>query len=452
MHKSLPEVGRKPDEILAELRSFGVEDPDYEHSRVWSLVYYLDKEHEDFLGKAYQTYSSANGLNPLAFKSLKKMEDDIVSFTAGLLHAPDTACGVVTSGGTESCLLAAKTYRDRARALHGVSEPEMIIPATAHVAWEKGAEYFGLKIRTLPLTADLRTDASQLEGMINANTAMILGSAPEYPHGTIDPIPFMAEIAERRGIPMHVDACVGGFILPFMELNGRDIPLWDYRVPGVTSISADVHKYGFASKGASTITYRDLGYFKHQMFVSQNWPGGVFASPALLGTRPGGSYAAAWSALQYFGISGYRDLAARTAQAVDRLCAGVSAIPGLRMLATPQGPLIAYGSSDPAVNIFSVGDRMQEKGWTINRLQYPDGLHGMVTARHLEVVDAYLSDLRASVDIARAHPEMAQKGAAAVYGMIAHAPFRDMVRSQVLDTFANFYATHPGSPGLAGVL
>ena len=204
----------------------------------------------------------------------------------------------------------------------------------------------------------------------------------------------MAEIAERRGVPLHVDACVGGFILPFMEMNGRDIPPWDYRVPGVTSISADVHKYGFASKGASTITYRDLSYFKHQMFVSQNWPGGVFASPALLGTRPGGAYAAAWSALQYFGVSGYRDLAARTADAVDRLVAGVSAIPGLKMLAKPQGPLIAYGSVDPSVNIFSVGDRMQERGWTINRLQFPDGLHGMVTARHLEVVDAYLADCK----------------------------------------------------------
>ena len=450
MHKSLPEQGRSPDEILEELQSFGAQDPDYKQSRVWSLVYYLNKDYEDFLAAAYQTYASANGLNPLAFKSLKKLEDDIISFTAGLLHAPDTACGVVTSGGTESCLLAAKTYRDMACALHEVSEPEMIIPATAHVAWQKAAEYFGLTIRQLPLTADLKTDASQLESLINPNTAMILGSAPEYPHGTIDPIVFMAEIAERRGIPMHVDACVGGFILPFMEMNGREIPLWDYRVPGVTSISADLHKYGFAAKGASTITYRDLGYLKHQMFVSHDWPGGVFASPALLGTRPGGSYAAAWSALQYFGISGYRDLAARTAQAVDKLSQGIAAIPGLRMLAPPQGPLIAYTSADPGVNIFSVGDRMEEKGWSLNRLQYPDGLHGMVTARHLDVVDQYLTDLRASVEIARAHPELAQQGAAAVYGMIAHAPFRDMVRSQVLDTFANYYVTHGKPSGSTG--
>jgi sphinganine-1-phosphate aldolase len=442
MHKTLPAEGRKPEEILAELRSFGVEDPDYRRSRVWSLVYYLDPEHEDFLAGAYQTYSSANGLNPLAFKSLKRLEDEIVSIGASLFHAPDGACGMVTSGGTESCLLAVKTYRDRARA-NGVSEPEMIIPASAHVAWRKGAEYFGLKLKTLPLAADLRADVSQLEGLITPNTAMILGSAPDYPHGTIDPIAEMAAIAERRGAPMHVDACVGGFILPFMEMNGRDIPLWDYRVPGVTSISADLHKYGFAAKGASTITYRRLADFKHQMFVAEDWPGGVFASPGLLGTRPGVSYAAAWSALQYFGVAGYRDLAARTAEAVDRLSAGIAAIPGLRMLARPQGPLIAYAADDPAIAIFSVADRMEERGWAINRLQHPEGLHGMVTARHLEVVDAYLADLRASVEVARARPELARQGSAAIYGMIAHAPAGDFVRGQVLDTFASYYATHP---------
>ena len=442
MRKTLPESGRRPAEILDELKRFGAEDPDYRHSRVWSLVYYLDEDLEKFLGSAYQSYASANGLNPLAFKSLKKLEEDIIAITADLLHGPASACGVVTSGGTESCLLAAKTYRDMARAVRHVVEPEVIIPATAHVAWFKAAEYFGFKVKLLPLSSDLRADVSQLEGMITANTAMILGSAPDYPHGAIDPIEEMAAIAERRGIPMHVDACVGGFILPFMEMNGRNIPTWDYRVSGVTSISADLHKYGFSAKGASTITYRDLTYFKHQMFVSQDWPGGVFASPGLLGTRPGGAYAAAWAALQYFGQSGYRELAERTAKAVDGLCEGIGNIPGLRMLGQPQGPVLAYGSVDPGVNIFVVGDQMEERGWNINRLQYPDGLHAMVTARHLEVVDDYLADLRSSVEAARAHPELAQRGAAAVYGLIAHAPFRDMVRSQVLDTFASYYEPH----------
>jgi len=448
MRKTLPAHRRDPKEVLAELKSFASDDPDYRHSRVWSLVYYLDEELKSFLKEAYGAYASANGLNPLAFKSLKKLENDIIEFTTSLLNAPETACGLVTSGGTESCLLAVKTYRDRAKAENGVAAPEMILPTTAHVAWTKGAEYFGLAIKWLPLGDDMRADVAKLDDLITPNTAFILGSAPNYPHGVIDPIVEMSEIALRRGVPMHVDACVGGFILPFMEMNGRDIPVFDYRAPGVTSMSADLHKYGFAAKGASTITYRDVSYFKHQLFVSQDWPGGVFASPGLLGTRPGGAYAAAWAALNYFGVDGYRDLAARTAEAIDRLAAGIEAIPGLRLIAQPQGPLIAYGSAEAGLDIFVVGDQMQARGWNINRLQFPDGLHAMVTARHLEVVDDYLRDLRESVAVARAHPEYAQQGAAAVYGLIARAPFRDMVRAQVLETFAGFYAPGGKPPGL----
>jgi sphinganine-1-phosphate aldolase len=448
--QALPAQGRAADEVLAELRGFGADDPDYRGGRVWSLVYYLDDELERFLGQAYQSYSSANGLNPTAFKSLKRLENEIIATVASLLNGPESTCGVVTSGGTESCLLAVKTYRDMARAQRGVKRPEMILPTTAHVAWFKAAEYFGVTVRLLPLDALLHADVTKLEGLINRRTVMILGSAPEYPHGTIDPIAAMGEIAQRRGIPLHVDACVGGFILPFMAMNGRVLPTWDYRVPGVTSISADLHKYGFAAKGASTITYRSIDLLKHQMFVMTDWPGGVFASPALLGTRPGGAYAAAWAALQHFGESGYRELAARTAEAVDRLCAGITAIPGLKLLAVPQGPLLAYGSADAGISIFAVGDQMQARGWTINRVQKPDGLHAMVTARHLDVVDAYLADLRAAVDTVRAHPELARQGGAATYGLMAHVPLRGMVKKRVLEMFAAMYAPGGGQLDLAG--
>ena len=440
MSASLPQTGRTPAEILDELKGFASHDPNYKDARLWSLVYYLNDDFEKFLGQAYQAFSGANGLNPTAFKSLKRFENDVIAITTVLLHGPASACGVLTSGGTESCLLAVKTYRDLAAARRRVKKPEMIIPTTAHVAWFKASEYFGVKIRLLPLNAQLRADVSQLAGLINRNTVMILGSAPAYPHGTIDPIEAMGKIAQQHAIPLHVDACVGGFILPFMEMNGRQLPLWDYRVDGVTSISADLHKYGFAAKGASTITYRSLDYLKHQMFVYQDWPGGVFASPALLGTRPGGAYAAAWAALQYFGESGYRDLAARTCEAVDRLCEGIEAIAGLKLLVSPQGPLLAYGSASSDVNIFAVGDQMDAKGWSINRLQNPDGLHAMVTAQHLGVVDAYLADLQAAVATVRSHPELAQQGSAATYGMLAHVPLRGMVKRRVLDIFANMYA------------
>jgi sphinganine-1-phosphate aldolase len=444
---ALPEHGRPPEDILQQLRGFGAHDPDYKHARLWSLVYWLDEPYAAFLGQAYQAYASANGLNPGTFKSLKQFENQIIAATAELLHGTPEVCGVVTSGGTESCLLAVKTYRDLARATRGVRKPEMIVPATAHVAWFKASEYFDVKLRLLPLNDQLHADVGRLEAMINRHTVMILGSAPEYPHGSIDPIEAMGAIAHKHGIPLHVDACVGGFILPFMAMNGIALPLWDYRVNGVTSISADLHKYGFAAKGASTITYRSLALLKHQMFVCEDWPGGVFASPALLGTRPGGAYAAAWAAMQRFGVDGYRELAARTHEAFVRMRHGIEAIPELRVLGEPQGPLLAYGSATPTLNIFAVGDQLDAKGWQVNRLQFPDGLHAMITAQHLPVIDDYLRDLREAVATVRCDPSLAGKGHAATYGMMAHLPLRGMVRHRVLELFANSYRA--GGPPLS---
>ncbi len=456
---ALPVEGRATADVLAELKAFGADDPLYKEGRLWSLVYYLDEEYSRFQADAYQAFASANGLNPTAFKSLKRFENDIIAGVAEMFHGTPEVCGVVTSGGTESCLLAVKTYRDLARA-RGVTKPEMVLPVTAHVAWFKASEYFGVKVRLLPLDQNLRADVKKLPRLCNRNTVMILGSAPEYPHGTIDPIEAFSAIALKRKIPLHVDACVGGFILPFMEMNGCTLPLWDYRVPGVTSISADIHKYGFASKGASTITYRNLDYLKHQMFVYQDWPGGMFASPALLGTRPGGAYAAAWAAMQHFGQSGYRDLAQRTMQAFDRMRKGIEKMPELYVLGDPAGPLLAYGSRDPDLNIFAVGDQMDAKGWKINRLQKPDGLHAMITASHLEVMDDYLRDLQEAVATVKAHPELAQSGSAATYGMMSHIPLRGMVKKKVLDMFAQMYqaggpdidlhAEHTIEPGLKG--
>jgi glutamate/tyrosine decarboxylase-like PLP-dependent enzyme len=437
--RTLPTRGRATADVLADLKDFAKDDPDYKSGRLWSLVYYLDEEYSDFLTQAYSSFSSANGLNPTAFKSLKRFENDIIASVADMLHGTPDVCGVVTSGGTESCLLAVKTYRDLARAKRRVTKPEMVLPVTAHVAWFKASEYFGVKVRLLPLDKNLRADVRKLKGLVNRNTVMILGSAPEYPHGTIDPIEAFSEVALKRGVPLHVDACVGGFILPFMEMNGRKLPHWDYRVPGVTSISADIHKYGFASKGASTITYRNLDYLKHQMFVYQDWPGGVFASPALLGTRPGGAYAAAWAAMQHLGKSGYRDLAKRTCKAFDQMRAGIANIPELVVMGDPSGPLLAYGSRDREVNIYAVGDQMDAKGWTINRLQNPDGLHAMITAQHDQVVADYLRDLKEAVTAVKANPELSQSGSAATYGMMSHIPLRGMVKQRVLDMFASMY-------------
>ena len=438
MSKYAPESGRPFEEILRELDSFGKDDPNYKEAKTWSLVYYLNEEYTQFLEKAYSKYFSANGLNPTAFKSLKRLEKEVLRFTAELLHVDEEACGVMTSCGTESCMLAVKTYRDLGRS-KGIKKPEMIIPETAHVAWDKGSEYFGVKIRRAPLADDFGVDVAAVEKMINKNTVMILGSAPEYPHGIIDPIEKLGALAKKHNIPLHVDSCVGGYILPFIEKAGYDVPLWDFRVEGVTSISADIHKYGFAAKGASCILYRNVDYFKHQVFVNENWPGGLFASPAFLGTRPGGAYAAAWAAIQANGVEGYVSLAKKTVEVSERLKKGIEDIGCFKVIGNPIASLFAYKSTDPAVNAFAVGDVMEEKGWHIDRLQFPDALHAMVTAPHEKVVDQYLADLKEAVETVKAHPELADKGQAATYGLVAHLPLRGMVRKQVLDIFANSY-------------
>jgi len=438
MNYNAPEKGRPFEEILKELDTFGVNDPDYKNARTWSLVYYLNEEYTNFLQDAYGKYFSANGLNPTAFKSLKRLEKEVLRFTADLFHVDYSACGVMTSCGTESCMLAVKTYRDHGRS-RGIKKPEMIIPETAHVAWDKGAEYFNVKVRRAPLADDWRVDVKAVEKMINKNTVMILGAAPEYPHGIIDPIEELGELAVKHKIPLHVDACVGGYILPFIEMAGKELPPWDFRVEGVTSISADIHKYGFAAKGASCILYRDVDYFKHQVFVNESWPGGVFASPAFLGTRPGGAYAAAWAAVQANGIEGYTALAKRTIEITETLKEGITSIEGLEIIGDPKASLFAYRSTSPNINMFSVGDLMEEKGWHIDRLQKPDALHAMVTAPHEKVVEQYIADLRECVAYAKSHPELADEGQAATYGMISHIPLRGMVRKQVLDMFADSY-------------
>mgnify|MGYP001588636584 CR=1 FL=1 len=439
MRMAIPANGMDKEKVLSALKDFAGEDPDYKTMKMWSLVYYLGEEHADFLTKAYGMFLSANGLNPLAFKSLKRIETQVVQMTASLLNGPPTTTGVMTSGGTESCLLAVKTYRDRGHAEKKIKKPEMILPETAHVAWQKGAEYFGVRIRCASLSKNLGVDPGSVKKLISRNTVMILGSAPEYPHGMIDPIEELGTVALKEDIPLHVDACLGGFLLPFIEKLGYPLPLWDFRVPGVASISADVHKYGFSAKGSSVILYRDTELMKHQFFISESWPGGAFASPALLGTRPGGAYAAAWASLMALGEDGFKKNAADIMETVKKIRDGIRAIGELEVIGEPPSAIFAYKSNSKEVNIYAVADQMEKRGWHIDRLQKPEALHAMVTPRHLEITDSYLDDLRASVEFVKKRPELALEGRAAMYGMIANIPLRNMVKKNILKMFCDLY-------------
>jgi glutamate/tyrosine decarboxylase-like PLP-dependent enzyme len=447
----LPPEGRNEEEILREMEQYGGNDADYRAGRTWSLVYYLGERHTKFLEKAYNLYFSANALNPMAFKSLKRFETGVVRMTASMLNGDRNVVGTMTSGGTESCLLAVKTYRDLARDRKRIrGTPEMVVPESVHVAFEKAAAYFGVKAVHAPLDRNYRVDVNAVEKLINRRTVLVVASAPSYPHGVIDPIDDLAALCRDKGIPMHVDSCLGGFLLPFVEKLGYEVPPFDFRVPGVTSMSADVHKYGYSAKGASVILYRNVDILRHQLFVYENWPGGIFASPALLGTRPGGAIAAAWAAMQVMGEEGYLRNARITMEVTRKLIEGIDSMPELSVLGSPPMSVFAYGSRSKDVDIYAVADRMDEKGWHIDRQQRPESLHCMVTPHHQAFADKYLSDLRNSVTHVKKHPELSTTGGAATYGMISRIPVRTMVKKNVLEMMTDLYGPEAKMPDVTG--
>lgn len=447
----LPEHGLGQDELLARLDALHEGDADWRGGKVFSLVYTAGPEHEALLKRASEAFFCENGLNPMAFQSLRRMEADVVRMSIGLLQGPDTAVGSMTSGGTESILLAVKTARDRARRKKPwILQPEMVVPETIHVAFDKAAHYFGVKVRYAPLGPDWRVDVKALEKLVNRNTVLIAVSAPQYPHGVIDPVPEVAKIAKRRKIPFHVDACVGGFILPFLEQIGHPLPPWDFRVDGVTSISADLHKYGFAAKGASVLIHRDMEHMKDQFFVSTDWPGGVYAGPNITGTRPGGPIAAAWASLMFLGQDGFRHHARRALDAAKTLQTGLAAIPGLEVMGPPDATLVTWRSTDPEIATFAVADQLAKKGWHVDRQHRPDCVHCTVMSQHLETVDAYVSDVRAAFEAVRADPALRTAGEAATYGMMAKLPVRGMVKQAVRKVMEQMYSPNGGEADLTG--
>ena len=462
---------KAPETILAELAAMATGDTDWRGGRVFSLVYKAGADHaahEELVAKAHALYASTNLLNPMAFPSLKRMERELVQLASGLMHGPASVVGTVTSGGTESILCAVAAYRDRARREKPwIRWPELVVPTTIHPAFDKAAHYFGVKLRKVPVGADLRADARAMAKAIGWQTIGVVASAPQYPHGVVDPIEDIAAAAQRAGVPMHVDACVGGFVLPWLERLGRPVPRWDFRVPGVTTISADLHKFAYAGKGASLLLWRDLAHMAHQIFVATDFPGGIYASPTLLGTRPGGPVAAAWAALHALGDEGYLELTRAAAEAADRLRAGIAAIPGLAVLGRGDATIVAYGigagmgrqaaegakrsairgwfRGERGLDLFAIADRLEARGWTVDRQHRPASIHLTVTANHAQVVDAYLADLAAAVTEVRADPALAKGGTAPMYGMAAKLPVRRLVARNVRKVIADLYKPTAGS-------
>jgi glutamate/tyrosine decarboxylase-like PLP-dependent enzyme len=427
-HDRLPEEGRPREEILQQIDSMRArEESRWREGYVSGAVYHGDEEHVRFLDRVYALTSQTNPLHSDLWPSITKFESEVVSMTARMLGADGEAgtFGTVSSGGTESILLAMKAYRDWAREERGIRAPEMVVPTSAHAAFDKAAQYFGLRQVKVPVGPDLRADVKATRRAIGRNTAVVVGSAPSFPHGAIDPIEELSDLARRRGIGFHTDACLGGFLLPWARRLGYPVPPFDFRLPGVTSISCDTHKFGFAAKGTSVVLYRTAALRHHQFYTATEWPGGLYFSPTFAGSRPGALIAACWAALVSTGERGYLDAAERILRTAERIKSGIRSIPGLRVLGDP---LFVIAFTSDVVDVYRVLDAMSERRWNLNGLHRPAALHLCVTLRHAQpgVADRFLEDLRASVDHVRHHPPK-PGGMAPAYGMAASLPLRGVV-------------------------
>ena len=406
MRQPLPETGTPWAELKPRMDDYAVGDVRWREGKTAVYVFNAGPEIEQVQKEAYARFQSENGLGPLAFPSLKRMEDEVVGFGLGLFHAPDEASGAITSGGTDSITMAMKAARDFARKARGVTGPlNIVIPRSAHPAFDKAAAVMEIEVRRIALQ-DYLADVPAMGAAADAATVMIVGSAPNFPYGLIDPIGQLSDLAIARDLWLHVDACVGGYIAPFVRMNGADIPPFDFELPGVRSISADLHKYGYCAKGASTVFFRSADLQKFMIFDFKDWPGGRMITPTLAGTRAGGAISAAWAVMNVLGVAGYREKQGLVTATREKIAAGAEAL-GFQVLGRPQLGLVAF--AHPDADNLAIWSKLRERGWFTSLTTEPMALHLMLSPFHAQVAGAYLADLAWALGEVRA----GAKGAAA---------------------------------------
>jgi len=401
----IPKHGLSREEVFAALQSFKSYDMDWKSGKVWAYVYNPGEETRQVVTEAYNMFLTENCLDPSVFPSMLKLETDIVRMVANLLRGDEGAVGHVTSGGTESIMLAVKTARDKARAERpDITTPEMVLPKTAHAAFHKAAHFLGLKPVVTPFdTHTFRADVQAMRDAITENTILLVASAPCYSQGVIDPIGEIGALAQEKGLLFHVDACVGGIHLSFMRKMGYHLPDFDFSVPGVSSISADMHKYGYAAKGSSTILYRDKSLRRYQIFACTDTTAYTLINPTVLSSKSGGPLAGTWAILNFLGEAGYEDIVREVQEATRRLVEGINQIEALRVLG--QADMCMFSFASDVLNVYQLADEMKKRGWYLQG-QFstplsPRNLHISVNYGTLPKVDALIQDLRECVEIVK---------------------------------------------------
>ena len=431
----LPQTGRDIESIRADMDARQQGDADWEAGRTWSLVYSAGEEVNDLRDEAHRQFASENALNPLAFPSVLSFENEIVRMVGDMLNGPDSV-GNVTSGGTESILCSVYAARERAQDVHDITDPTMVICETAHPAWGKAAHYLGLETVRTPAREDWRADPEAMAGAISDRTALVVVSAPSYPHGVVDPVEAVAAIADEAGVPCHVDACIGGFVLPFLPDIGYDTPDFDFSVDGVTSVSVDPHKYGYTAKGVSALLYRGKDLRRYQYYASDHWPGGVYVAPNVQGTRPAGPMAAAWAVMNFIGRDGYQELVAEAMTATEEIQDHIAEMDELAVVSDPDMTLLGVESTLPDTSAWTVQRELSDRGWEIERQQRPESMHLSVMATHAAVTDDFLADLDEAVDVAR---DTERAATAPLYGMSGAVDDDEELTEAVVDMLNNVF-------------
>ncbi|ESO89041.1 hypothetical protein LOTGIDRAFT_228978 [Lottia gigantea] len=438
----LPYNGLSEKELMIELEKYrSLAKTNWQKGRVSGTVYSGDEKLTEIMTKTYGMFLWTNPLHPDVFPDIRKMEAEVVRMSCTLFHGDEESCGTVSQGGTESIMLACLAYRNLARE-RGIKVPEMLVPITVHPAFDKAASYFHMIIKHIPIDPETRqVDVKAMKRAISRKTCMLVGSAPAFPHGIIDPIQEIAELGKRYDIPVHVDSCLGGFLLPFMTKAGFALDPFDFRVDGVTSISADTHKYGFAPKGSSVILYKKKIYRTYQFFVQPNWTGGIYASPTVAGSRAGAIIAACWAAMMYVGEKGYVDSTKKIITTARVIADGIRKIKGVFVFGNPQVSVVGIGSND--FNIFNLSDALTAKGWNLNPLQFPSSIHICVTLPICQdgVAEQFLKDVEEISTELLNNPNAKDGGMAAIYGMAQSIPDRSMVREIACSFVEGWYNT-----------
>ena len=412
----MPTKGWSADDVFEGLEAMRTRDVRWREGRAFSLAYHAGPEALAVAEEAYRRFSGENALSTDAFPSLKQIQAEVVAMAGVWLGATPSSAGFMTSGGTESILMAVKAARDRLLAERQIRQPNMVMPTSAHAAFAKAGAYFGVDVRRVAVGSDWRADVAAMQSQVDKNTVLIVGSAPQYPQGVVDDIVGIAEIATDAQINCHVDACMGGVTLAYLQRLGENIAPWNLQVPGVSSISVDLHKFGYTSKGASVIMYASKHLRSFQGFVTDDWLGGVYGSSGVLGTKSGGSMASAWAVMHFLGDDGYLRLTRQAREATLQLATVIRNTPELVLRAEPESTLLCFGAQDPsALNVFAVADELSKRGWYVDRQTPPDSLHCTVNAIHHDKIDWFARDLHESVSIAL---DQKTSGTVGTYGTV----------------------------------